>query len=77
MGQIEASITNLLNLASALGLIVCAFFLAVAGFRFMTANGSPSGIEAAKAAAFNACLGLAVILSARVIANIIQGAIVR
>ena len=77
MGALEGTITNLLNIATALGLILCAFFLAVAGFKFMTSNGAPSGIESAKSAAFNACVGLALVLSARVIANIIAGAIVR
>ena len=51
--------------------------LCVAGFYFMTSGGNPSGIERSKSAAFNAAIGFALVLSARVIANIINSAVVR
>lgn len=77
MDQLNATIQNLLNIGTAIGLLACAFFICLAGFRFMTSGGSPSGIEGAKSAAFNACIGFGLVLSARVIANIIQEAVVR
>lgn len=77
LGPLTQTINNLLNIATGLGLLLCAFFLCVAGFKFMTSGGSPSGIEQSKQAAFNAMLGFALVLSARVIANVINGAIVR
>ena len=77
MDQLNATITNLLAIATGIGFLACAFFICVAGFHFMTANGNPSAIDKAKTAAFNACIGFGLVLSARVIATIIQGAIVR
>jgi hypothetical protein len=77
MDALNATIINLLNIATGIGLLACAFFLCMAGFVFMTSGGNPSGIERAKSAAFNAAIGFALVLSARVIANIINSAIVR
>jgi hypothetical protein len=75
--ELNATITNLLNIATGIGLLACAFFLCVAGYYFMTSGGSPSAIERSKSAAFNAAIGFALVLSARVIANIINSAVVR
>lgn len=77
MDALNASITNFINLATAIAIVACGFYLCVAGFYWMSAQGNPSNIERAKGAASNAVVGLAVVLSARVIANIIQGAVVR
>lgn len=77
LGPLTGTINNLLNIATGIGLLLCAFFLAMAGFKFMTSGGSPSAIEQSKSAAFNAAIGFALVLSARVIANLINGAIVR
>jgi TRAP-type C4-dicarboxylate transport system permease small subunit len=77
MDQLNATIQNLLNIATGIGLLACAFFLCVAGYHFMTSGGSPSGIEKAKSGAFNAAIGFGLVLSARVIANIINTAVVR
>jgi hypothetical protein len=77
LGPITGTINNLLSIATGLGLLLCAFFLCLAGFKFMTSGGSPSGIEASKSAAFNAAIGFALVLSSRVLANLINTAIVR
>lgn len=77
LGPITQSINNLLAIATGLGLLLCAFFVMMAGFYYMTSGGNPGNIERAKSAAFNAALGFAIVLSARVVANIINGAIVR
>jgi len=77
VAELNATIQNLLNIATAIGLLACAFFICVAGYYFMTSGGSPSGIEKAKSGAFNACIGFGLVLSARVIANIINSAVVR
>jgi hypothetical protein len=76
MSAINQTITNLLNIATGIGLLACAFFLCLAGFYFMTSGGNPGAVERSKAAAFNAAVGFAIILSARVIAGIIQNAVV-
>jgi hypothetical protein len=77
LGPITGTINNLLTIASGLGILLCAFFLCAAGFYFMTSAGNPGAIERSKSAAFNAAIGFALVLSARVIANLINGAVVR
>lgn len=77
LGPITGTIDNILTLATGLGLLLCAFFLSMAGFYFMTSGGNPGAIERSKSAAFNAAIGFALVLSARVLANLINSAIVR
>lgn len=77
LGPITGTINNILTIAQGLGLLVCAFFVSMSGFYYMTSGGNPGAIERSKSAAFNAMLGLALVLSARVIANIVSGAVVR
>lgn len=77
LGPLTATFDNLLTIATGLGLLLCAFFLCMAGFYFMTSGGNPGAIERSKSAAFNAALGFALVLSARVIARLVDGAIVR
>ena len=66
---------NLLDAATSVGLAASALFLAWAGFLYMTAGGSPRRMESAKDAAFAAIGGLAVVLLARTIAQLVQNAI--
>ena len=67
--------TTLLQAATSVGLAASALFLAWAGFLYMTASGSPRRMESAKDAAFAAIGGLAVVLLARTIAELVQNAI--
>jgi hypothetical protein len=73
------SITDLFNAllddATKIGLAAAALFLAWAGFLYMTASGSPRRMETAKDAAFAAVGGLAIVLLARTVAELIKGAI--
>ncbi len=66
---------TLLTDATNIGLAVAALFLAWAGFLYMTASGSPRRMETAKDAAFAAVGGLAIVLLARTVAELIKGAI--
>jgi hypothetical protein len=68
---------TLLDAATNIGLAAAALFLAWAGFLYMTASGSPRRMETAKDAAFAAIGGLAVVLLAHTIAQIISNAIPR
>lgn len=77
LGPITTTINNLLTIASGLGLLLCAYFLSMSGFYFMTSGGNPGAIERSKSAAFNCAIGFALVLSARVIANLINGAVAR
>jgi hypothetical protein len=65
----------LLDAATHVGLAAAALFLAWAGFLYMTAGGSPRRMESAKDAAFAAIGGLAVVLLAHTIAELVQNAI--
>jgi hypothetical protein len=72
---IIALFNTLLDTATKVGLAAAALFLAWAGFLYMTAGGSPRRMESAKDAAFAAIGGLAVVLLARTVAELVQGAI--
>ena len=65
----------LLDAATKVGLAAAALFLAWAGFLYMTASGSPRRMESAKDAAFAAIGGLAVVLLAHTIAQLVSNAI--
>ncbi len=73
--QINALFTSLLNVGVGVGVTVAAFFLMWGAFMYMSAAGSPRQMETGKAAMINALAGLAIVLSARVIAGMIQSAL--
>ena len=75
MEQILKLFDSLLTVAMQLGMAAAALFLAWAGFLYMTAGGSPRRMESAKDAAFAAIGGLAVVLLAKTIATLVDGAI--
>src|SRR5215204_3373177 len=75
MQQINALFTSLLNVGVGVGVTVAAFFLMWGAFMYMSASGSPRQMETGKAAMINALAGLAIVLSARVIAGMIQSAL--
>ncbi len=75
MPQINALFTSLLNVGVGVGVTVAAFFLMWGAFMYMSAAGNPRQMETGKAAMINALAGLAIVLSARVIAGMIQSAI--
>lgn len=77
LGPITGTFNNLLTAATGLGMLLCAFFLCMSGFYFMTSGGNPGAIERSKSAAFNAAIGFGIVLSSRVIANLVNGAVVR
>jgi hypothetical protein len=58
-----------------LGAIVCAFFLSLAGYQWMTAGGSVRAIESAKSSFSNALIGLAIVALSRVLANLVAAAL--
>ena len=66
---------TLLSVAVNIGMATAALFLAWAGFLYMTAGGSPRRMESAKDAAFAAIGGLAIVLLANTIAQLIHNAI--
>ncbi len=75
MNAINVLFTNLLNIGVGVAVTVAAFYLMWGAFCYMSAGGSPHLMEKGKSAMFNALAGLAIVLSARVIAGLIQSAL--
>ena len=75
MEAINHLFTNLLNIGLGVAVTVAAFFLMVGAFQYMTAAGSPHQMERGKSAMVNALFGLAIVLSARVVAGLVQSAL--
>ena len=75
MDAINGLFTNLLNIGLGVAVTVAAFFLMWGAFLYMSAGGSPHQMERGKSAMVNALAGLAIVLSARVIAGLLQSAI--
>ena len=75
MHQINSLFTNLLNIGLGVGVTVAAFFLMGGAFLYMSAGGNPHHMERGKSAMVNALAGLAIVLTARVVAGMIKSAI--
>ncbi len=74
MEQVNVLFENLLNIGIGVAAAVSAFFVMWGAFLYMSAAGSPRQMETAKTAIVNALGGLAIVLLARVIAGMVQGA---
>jgi len=72
--SINSLFTNLLNIGLGIGVTVAAFFLMWGAFLYMSASGNPHHMERGKSAMVNALAGLAIVLSARVVAGLIKSA---
>ena len=77
MDVVNGLFNNLLNLGMGVAVTVSAFFLLWGAFIYMSAAGSPHQMERGKTAMVNALFGLAIALSARTIAAMIQSALGR
>ena len=73
--EINRLFENLLGLGTTVGVSVAAFFLMWGAFIYMSAGGSPRQMESGKSAMVNALLGLGIVLTARVIADLIRSSI--
>ena len=74
-GPIISLFTQLLSVGAAVAAAVCAFFVMLAGFQWMTAGGSVRGVESAKGSLGNALIGFAIVILCKVIANLVAGAL--
>ena len=61
------------KILSGIASLVCAFFLAHAGYIYMTSNGKPDRMEYAKDIAKKAVIGLVIVLAAVTIVSILTG----
>ena len=75
--QILTAIDNFLTIMTVIGAGLLGWFICLAGFYYMTSGGNPMGIQKSKDCATGAIIGFAVIVLARVIANMINSAIPR
>jgi hypothetical protein len=74
-GPIINLFNQLITLGSDIALVVCAFFVMLAGYQYMTAGGSVRAVESAKGSLSNAFIGLAIAMLCRVLANLVGGAL--
>jgi len=75
--SINRLFTNLLTIGVGVAVTIAAFALMWGAFIYMTAGGSPRQMESGKSAIVNALVGLAIVLSARFAAEMIQTALAR
>jgi hypothetical protein len=54
--------TQLITVGTAIALIVCAFFVMLAGYQYMIGGGSVRAIESAKGSLYNAFIGVAIVV---------------
>ena len=73
--QINRLFETLLNVGAGVGATAAAFWMMWGAFVYMSAGGSPRQMESGKAAMQNALVGLAVVLTARVLAGLVQSSL--
>ena len=66
---------NLVTIGTEIGIPACAFFFAWGAFKYMSAGGSPRGMESGKTAMTNALMGLAGVMLATVVATLVGSAL--
>lgn len=75
MDAIITLFNNLTNIGIGIAFSVAVFFLVVGAIQYMAATGSPHQLEKGKSTMINALFGLAIVLSARVLAGMVQSAL--
>ena len=66
---------NLTSIGTGIAFSIAVFFLVVGAIQYMAASGSPHQLEKGKSTMINALFGLAIVLSARVLAGMVQQAL--
>jgi hypothetical protein len=66
---------QLMTVGLALGAVVCAFFLMLAGYQWMTAGDNARGQQSARGSLVNALIGLAIVALSKVLANLVAAAL--
>ena len=75
MDELNRVFENLLEIGTGLAVGVAACYVTWGAFLYMTAGGSPRRLETAKSAISCALTGLVIVLLARVLASMVQGAV--
>lgn len=69
----QVTLTSLIAIAS----IATVFFLILGGYRYITSNGNPSNLYAAKRTIRNALIGLAIVIGATLFSSILNNAFIQ
>lgn len=75
VGSVQELLPKALDIVAQIGLVVCTFFIILAGFKYVTANGDPGKISDAHKILLWSVVGTAVLLGARVLASILSNTI--
>jgi hypothetical protein len=75
LNDIPSFVSSILTDVTNVGGIVAIFAFIYAGYKFVAARGNPTELESARDIFINTCIGVAVLLGARLIAAIIVGTI--
>lgn len=71
VGQVEDFIRNVIKVVAGLSGLVAAGFFVVGGFTYITSSGNPEKLEKAKDTLKWSAIGLAIVIAAFVISNIV------
>ncbi len=74
-GPIVNLFNQLMTAGLGIGAVVCAFFLMLAGYQWMTAGGSVRAVESAKSSLYHALIGFAIVVLCKVLANLVAAAL--
>jgi hypothetical protein len=75
VAPIEKVFDTLTNAGALLGFAVASFFVAMAGYQYMTAGGSVRQVESAKSSLQNSLIGFGIVILSRVIAGMVGNAL--
>lgn len=71
VSKIQSFIQNIIQIFVTLAGLVATAFLVWGGFRYMTSSGNPEALDNAKKTVMYSAIGLAIVLGAYVLSNII------
>jgi len=69
VSNIESFITTLVNILCAVAAPLCAVFLCIGGYGYITSSGNPEHLERSKRTIVHSLIGLVIVIAAFVIAN--------
>lgn len=72
VGKVENFFKSLINMISLFGGLVAILFIVIGGYGYITSAGHPEALDKAKKTLLYAGVGLAIILGANVLVNIIS-----
>ncbi|HET7302718.1 MAG TPA: pilin [Candidatus Saccharimonadales bacterium] len=71
VGQVESFIRSVIKVLAGLAGLIAAGFFVVGGYGYITSSGNPERLDKAKSTLIHSAIGLAIVIAAFVIANIV------